>query len=97
MIQWLQDWYQSQCDGDWEHQYGVCITTIDNPGWYLSIDLIYTPFQDIEIELKNFEKDVTDWFSYKVKEGKYEAFGDPSKLETLILTFKTFLESANVS
>ena len=20
---WLEDWYEAQCNGDWEHQYGV--------------------------------------------------------------------------
>ena len=92
-IQWLQEWYQSYCDGDWEHQYGISITTIDNPGWYLEIDLIYTQFQDLEIEIKNFESSETDWYGYKVHNGKYEGFGDPTKLETLILKFKEIVET----
>jgi len=29
----IQDWYRRQCDGDWEHSYGVKIETLDNPGW----------------------------------------------------------------
>lgn len=35
----LQDWYCSQCNGDWEHGYGVSIETLDNPGWSLKIEL----------------------------------------------------------
>lgn len=95
MLQWLQEWYQSHCDGDWEHQYGISITTVDNPGWYLEIDLIYTQFQDLEIEMQNFENGDTDWYGYKILNGKYEAFGDPTKLETLIKKFKEIVESAD--
>lgn len=33
IFEWLQKWYKSQCDGDWEHEYGIKIETVDNPGW----------------------------------------------------------------
>jgi|GEM_PF-3181522 len=33
----LTNWYQNQCDGDWEHKYGVSIETLDNPGWIVKI------------------------------------------------------------
>jgi hypothetical protein len=32
ILPWLQGWYATQCDGDWEHEYGVSIETLDNPG-----------------------------------------------------------------
>jgi hypothetical protein len=35
----LQDWYARQCDGDWEHQFGISIESLDNPGWPIRIDL----------------------------------------------------------
>jgi len=35
----LQDWYLSQCDGDWEHQNGINIVSLDNPGWTVDIAL----------------------------------------------------------
>ncbi|PYJ29620.1 MAG: hypothetical protein DMF24_09765 [Verrucomicrobia bacterium] len=45
-FQRLQRWYKAQCDGDWEHSYGVSIGTLDNPRWSLKIDLVDTPLQD---------------------------------------------------
>ncbi|MET8161729.1 Imm53 family immunity protein [Sphaerisporangium sp. NPDC005289] len=39
----LQSWYASCCNDDWEHSYGVTIDTLDNPGWHLKIDLVDTP------------------------------------------------------
>ncbi|MEN2424289.1 Imm53 family immunity protein [Streptomyces rimosus] len=35
----LTAWYTNQCDGDWEHEYGIRIETLDNPGWSVKIDL----------------------------------------------------------
>lgn len=36
------NWFSSQCDGDWEHEYGIKIETVDNPGWVITIDITYT-------------------------------------------------------
>lgn len=54
-LEWLCDWYRQQCDGDWEHEFGVAIDTLDNPGWSLRIDLAGTqltgvPFAAVESE-----------------------------------------------
>ncbi|NGX42844.1 MAG: hypothetical protein K940chlam7_01132 [Chlamydiae bacterium] len=54
-LDWLMQWFKSQCDGDWEHEYGITLGTLDNPGWRLSISLGQTPldkqvFDDISIE-----------------------------------------------
>jgi leucyl-tRNA synthetase len=27
---WLQKWYYLQCDGDWEHTYGIDLKTLEN-------------------------------------------------------------------
>ena len=45
----LQIWYKSQCNGDWEQQYGISIISCDNPGWWVKIDLEGTP-----LEFKSF-------------------------------------------
>jgi hypothetical protein len=36
---WMQAWFVGRCDGVWEHAHGVTITTLDNPGWEVNIDL----------------------------------------------------------
>jgi hypothetical protein len=38
-LAWLEQWYQEQCDGDWEHHCGVTIETLDNPGWLVQGDV----------------------------------------------------------
>ena len=47
----LQQWYQAQCNGDWEHGCGIKIDTLDNPGWRLTIHLTGT-----SAEKKGFEE-----------------------------------------
>jgi hypothetical protein len=37
-LTWLMRWYLAECNGDWEHSYGVRVETLDNPGWSLKID-----------------------------------------------------------
>ena len=34
----IDRWFRKKCDGLWEHQHGVKITTTDNPGWLIEID-----------------------------------------------------------
>ena len=50
-LMWLSEWFSHQCDGDWEHEYGIRIGTLDNPGWRLRISLIGT-----NLENKEFKK-----------------------------------------
>lgn len=42
LIQELERWYIEQCNGDWEHEFGIKIDTLDNPGWMIKIDLADT-------------------------------------------------------
>ena len=93
-IKWLEEWYKSQCDGEWEHLYGVKIDTLDNPGWRVTIDLVYTELENKkydEYELVNKEDD-DDWLFCRVKNGRFEGGGDPSKLEAIIQRFKEWVE-----
>lgn len=39
LFHWIERWYASQCDGEWEHQNGIEIRSLDNPGWRLSFDV----------------------------------------------------------
>lgn len=47
-ITWLEAWYQQNCDGYWEHSYGIEIETLDNPGWHVKIDLRETDYVNLK-------------------------------------------------
>ncbi|WP_035898448.1 Imm53 family immunity protein [Labrenzia sp. DG1229] len=38
-ISQIEKWFAANCDGDWEHQGGLTIKTLDNPGWSVRLDL----------------------------------------------------------
>lgn len=92
-IKWLEDWYLSQCDGDWEHKYGVKIGTLDNPGWYIFINLQNTFLENKHFESLVLERGANDWIHCKLNEGSFEGFGGPSNLEETITIFKNWVES----
>ena len=39
VLSMVNEWFKSQCNGDWEHDYGITIQTLDNPGW--SVDIYF--------------------------------------------------------
>jgi hypothetical protein len=92
LIRWLQDWYLSKCDGDWEHSYGLSIATLDNPGWSVSISLLGTGLENKQFEALVLERTENDWIHCRLKDGSFEGFGGPSNLEELICTFKDWVE-----
>ena len=86
----LQSWYESQCDEDWEHQYGVVIDSLDNPGWWVKIDLTGT-----ELEGKQFDEisdlgHERDWIKCYIEDGKFQGAGGPRMLERILETFLTW-------
>lgn len=91
-LEWLQRWYQSQTDGDWEHSYGVHLETLDNPGWRLKIDLEGTDLWEKDLDLVKIERSEHDWVFYKIKDMKFVAAGGPLNLTEMIETFRKVVE-----
>jgi hypothetical protein len=67
----LEKWYSRQCNGDWEHGFGVDISTIHNPGWSVSIGLHDTAKQEAKFEPVRIDRKPTDWIQYWAEEQKF--------------------------
>lgn len=93
ILVWLSKWYASECNGDWEHEYGILIRTTDNPGWSITIDLNDTFLENTEIVNDVIEKAENDWHFFQIKDKKYRAASDLSKLSFLLLKFKELAEN----
>jgi hypothetical protein len=83
----LQAWYLRQCDGDWEHQAGVKIDTLDNPGWCIKIDLAGTllstrPFSPIDIRT-----DEQHWLVCRREDDRWCGYCGPEMLGPALRTF----------
>ena len=87
VLQELQHWYAAQCDGDWEHGYGLKIDTLDNPGWHVTINLNCTPLASkVFPEVKSIE-DERDWIHCSVRNSTFEGHGGPLMLEEILRVF----------
>lgn len=97
-LNWLMRWYAAQCDGDWEHSYGVKIETLDNPGWSLTIDLVDTDLEDRPFERVAADLDAGDgdpavrWHGCEVENGVFRGYGGARDLGTLIDVFRAWAE-----
>ncbi|MEV6673286.1 Imm53 family immunity protein [Streptomyces sp. NPDC051162] len=91
-LHFLQFWYESQCDEDWEHEFGVRIATLDNPGWIIEIDLIGTTIEGRELRKSKHESPDGRWIWSWSDGEKYHSSCDPFSLEDAVLRFKEFAE-----
>ena len=83
----LQDWYLANCDGEWEHKYGVTIESLDNPGWRVTIDLTGTPLDGRDFEDVEIVRNDRDWLDCHVQDTKFVAGCGPRNLPELLTTF----------
>ena|SRR5215212_693829 len=86
-IEQIQAWYASQCNGEWEHQYGMSIDTLDNPGWAVSIDLIDTNLENATMIPYQRDASDNDWVFCEIKDGKFIGNGSPDKLSIILEIF----------
>jgi hypothetical protein len=86
-VGWIQKWYAKQCDDDWEHQYGLSIETLDNPGWSVTVDLQGTDLQGAPFaEIARLEPPRA-WLECKVEEHQWKGAGGPHMLAEILATF----------
>lgn len=95
LLGWLCAWYKEQCNGDWEHSYGVELGTLDNPGWSLRINLAETSWEGrafAPVEIKRTEE---DWLFCKVEQDCFEAACGPLNLPEVVQIFRVFVEAVD--
>ncbi len=103
-LEWIENWYASQCDGDWEHDNGISIGCSDNPGWIVEISLVDTDLEDLMVEYKLVEgsetrvdefgtTQSTDWYGFSIKDKMFSGCGDPSKLRLLLEIFRKIAQA----
>ena len=83
----LEEWYLGECNGDWEHSYGVTIETLDNPGWIVRIDLHETAWEDLEVALCVDQRSEENWIQFEVKNHQFIGCGGVKNLSQLIEAF----------
>ena len=89
----LESWYVSNCDGDWEHQRGLKIGTLDNPGWAVEIDLAGTELEDERFSELRRENNENDWYRCWVEGNVFFARGAGRNLRELLTVFLDWVQS----
>ncbi len=92
-LQRLSKWYLSHCDGDWEHTFGIKVGTLDNPGWFVEINLQGTPLEAVPFPAheQRYDHD-TDWITCRRDEKNFEIDCGPEQLETALQVFLDWAE-----
>lgn len=93
-----------QCDFDewsgWQDFNGISITTLDNPGWYVKIDLDETNLESKVFVEVNIERTERDWVQCKVifedenedENRRFIGAGGPTNLVEILEIFKNWAE-----
>ena len=93
-LAWLQDWFAANCDGEWEQQWNVNLTTTDDPGWFLSI-----PLQDTELEGRPFTRTEHNtkldqsWWICQIGEGHFLAACGRRDLAAVVRIFRDWAQA----
>ena len=83
----IEDWYLGECNGDWEHSYGIKIDTLDNPGWLVTIDLAETKWKDLELDRTVTQRTDTDWVQIESTKSQFIGCGGPRNLVEVLERF----------
>ncbi|MCY9670815.1 immunity 53 family protein [Paenibacillus alginolyticus] len=90
LLKWLEDWFNQNCDGDWEHCEGIRIATLDNPGWFIQISLIDTDIEGKYFKPLKIERSDFDWIHCNVEDGIFKGFGGVRNLEEILDVFRVW-------
>jgi hypothetical protein len=82
----------SNCDGDWEHGYGVSIETLDNPGWMVRLELTGTPLNGRTLERFEYQRDEQDWLQVWLEDGAFRVACGPLNLREGLFRFREWAQ-----
>lgn len=90
MLSFIQQWYSAHCDGEWEHGYSIKIETIDNPGWFVKINLADTELARHAFDLPFVERSENDWLRCWVEDAVFNIACGPNNLIEGLAVFKNW-------
>jgi hypothetical protein len=91
-LDWLQRFYASLCNGDWEHSYGFTIENIDNPGWSFKFELADTFLEGQPYDLNETHNSEADWVICKLDGDQWVGYGGAMNLADVIGHFRRWAE-----
>ncbi len=92
-LAFLEAWYAAQCNGDWEHELGVTLETLDNPGWSLRVALVGTALEGRATARKEMESTETGWLHFWSDGTAFHAAEGDRSLRSMLAAFAAFAQS----
>jgi hypothetical protein len=94
----LSRWYAAHCDGEREHHHGITVTSLDNPGWWMKVDLTGT-----ELAARSFPRvsegigsnghpAADHWLDCRIEDNVWHGAGDETRLKQIIEIFLNWAE-----
>ncbi|MFJ2027030.1 immunity 53 family protein [Streptomyces sp. NPDC087897] len=91
---YIQSWYASNCDGEWEHEFGIRMATTDNPGWHIEIDVSETELEGVRIPRERCELPEGGWMIAWSDGTVFQAACAPGALGDVDALFEHWAEKA---
>ncbi len=97
-LQRLNAWYLRQCNGVWEHHKGITITSLDNPGWWVKIEVGQTALEAKPFEVvgdgvdENRHPQEELWMVCHLDGTVWNGACDPSRLNEVLQIFLAWAE-----
>ncbi|MGC8549337.1 MAG: immunity 53 family protein [Acidobacteriaceae bacterium] len=92
-LEWLDGWYQQQCNGEWEHSHGMLLEALEQRGWQLTISLTGTSAENAAPQKISLDSTTGDWIACSISPERFEGAGDPRKLEQIIGVFRQWVDA----
>jgi hypothetical protein len=93
-LDFMTSWFAEHCDGDWEHDLGIRIETLDNPGWALDVRLGDTELDGVISDWHRREDSDDNWLHWRSTGDTFEARCGPGNLSEALVTFRAFAQEA---
>lgn len=91
-FEWLQQFFLSNCNGEWEHSYGCKIDTMSDPGWFFQFDLMETQHAGKFLEPLEDQSSALVWLRCKLEDGVFTAQCSPRRLGECIEILRDVVE-----
>lgn len=91
-LKWLEDWYAFNCDGDWEHSYGVTFIMKEHTGWSVAINVSNMIFSETNDSSKIICTPNNDNEQYQLNDGYFYGDTDSNNLSSLLDVFINTIE-----
>jgi immunity protein 53 of polymorphic toxin system len=86
LVKEILEWFSDNCNGDWEHQNGFSIESLDNPGVAISVDLAPILMIPDKIILSDLVSE-NSWISIRIKNDKFLVACSVDRFEEAIKNF----------